>query len=145
MMMNVRKHTRCLPVIIFILLPLFMGMGASGGSSPERIPVPAKKFTAVFIDQTDNETEARDVSIEGGTFLEGRKGEGTFAIAFENIKYMNFVMLEAKLQCMIYTRDGNTFQLVVNKNQKAFGRTPYGTFQILLGDLKRMTISGQGN
>lgn len=38
-------------------------------------------------------------------------------------------------------RDGSTVQLMLLKNQKAYGQTKYGTFQIKLSDLKKMTIS----
>ena len=130
---------RLLILFVIFLTPLIMGMGTSGGT-PGKIPIPAKKFTAVMIDQADVVTEVNDVSIEGVTFLEGKKGEGTFTVGFENVNYMNFLMKEGKLQCLITLRDGNTLQFFVNKNHQAYGRTNYGTFQISLNDLKKMII-----
>ena len=139
------KTRQLLFLLMLVLTPLLMGMGSSGsGGSPGKIPIPAKKFTAIFIDQADVVTKVYDVSIEGGTFIEGKKGEGTFTIAFENIKYLNFLMSEGKLQCMINLHDGNSLLLLVNKSQKAYGRTPYGTLQILLSELKKMTITRPG-
>lgn len=70
--------------ILFLLcaIPLLCGMGSlKGDSSPEKIPVPAKKFTVTFIDQADVITQCRDASIEGGTFIEGKRGEGTYAVS----------------------------------------------------------------
>lgn len=128
-------------ISLFMMMPFIFGMGSSGGSgSPEKIPVPVKKFAAVFIDQADIVTEAREISIEGKTFLEGKRGEGTYTIAFENIQNVNFLMNDGRLNGVIKMRDGSTQQLILNKNQKAFGRTSYGTFQISLGDIRKVTL-----
>jgi hypothetical protein len=132
-------------LILLLLIPLCLAMGGNSGNvSPERIPVPVKKFQAIFIDLSDIVTEAKDISIEGATYLEGKKGEGTFTIPFDKIQTATFLMNDGKLNVMIKLRDGATLQLIVSKNKKVFGRTPYGTFQISLGDLKKMTISGLG-
>jgi hypothetical protein len=129
---------------ILAVLPFLLAMGAlSGESSPDKIPVPAKKFTATFIDQTDVITECRDVSIEGGTFIEGKRGEGTYALPFENIRSILVRVSDGKLQGIVTLHDGSTMELGLNKNQKAYGHTKYGTFQIRLSDLKKMII-GEG-
>ncbi|MDQ5985642.1 MAG: hypothetical protein CSYNP_01356 [Syntrophus sp. SKADARSKE-3] len=132
-------------VMLLPLIPLCLAMGGNSANvSPERIPIPAKKYQAIFIDLSDIVTEARDVSIEGATYLEGKKGEGAFTIPFDRIQSATFLMNDGKLNVMIKLRDGATLQLTVAKNKKVFGRTPYGTFQISLGDLKKMTITGPG-
>ena len=129
---------------VLAVLPFLLAMGVlSGESSPDKIPVPAKKFTATFIDQTDVITECRDVSIEGGTFIEGKRGEGTYAIPFENIRSILLRMADGKLKGIATLHDGSTMELSLNKNQKAYGHTRYGTFQIRLADLKKMII-GEG-
>ena len=140
--MHSKIKRRLIVLSFMILLPLLAGMGSSGsGKAPDKIPVPAKKFTAVAVDQSDIATEASGVSIEGTTFLEGKKGDGTFTIAFDKIQYVDFLMKDGKLNAYIKLRDGSVMELTVNKQQMAFGRTPYGTFQITLGDLKRLTIT----
>jgi len=127
--------------IILTILPFLLAMGPlSGDSSPDKIPVPAKKFTATFIDQTDMITECRDVSIEGGTFLEGKRGEGTYTIPFDNIRSILLRMADGKLSGIATLHDGSTMELSLNKNHKAYGHTRYGTFQIRLADLKKMII-----
>lgn len=143
-MMSIKYSRGFLALCIFILTPVIMGMGSSSGGAPDKIPVPVKKFDALFIDQMDVATEVHEASIEGGTLIEGKKGEGTFTIVFDKIKSATFLFKEGKLDAIISLRDGSSLQLTVPKNKKAFGRTPYGTFQISLGDLKKMTIIGSG-
>jgi len=129
--------------LFFVLpvLPLLLGMGSlTGGGSPGKIPQPVKKFTATFIDQMDVITECRDVSIEGETFLEGKRGDGTFTISFDNINYILFFLKEGRLTGIVKLHDGNTVELTLNKDHKAYGRTKYGTFQIKLSNLKKMII-----
>lgn len=143
--MKLKRSSGFLFFSLTILIPVFLGMGSAGSTgAPGKIPVPAKKFTATVIDEMDVATEARDISIEGETFLEGKKGEGTFTISFENIKFVNFLMNDGKLIGHVQMRDGKTVQLELKKKQKMFGKTPYGTFQISLGDLKKVTLTGQG-
>ena len=61
-------------------------MGSLQGPAPaEKIPIPVKKYNATFVDQMDVITECTHVSIEGATFLEGKRGEGNYTISFDNI------------------------------------------------------------
>jgi hypothetical protein len=129
--------------ILFLLcaIPLLCGMGSlKGDSSPEKIPVPAKKFTVTFIDQADVITQCRDASIEGGTFIEGKRGEGTYAVSFDNIAYVLFHSHGGKLLGKLKLRDNTALELVLQKNHRAYGHTKHGTFQIKLLDLKKMVI-----
>lgn len=121
-------------------LPLLLGMGSQGGLPTDRIPIPAKKFNATFIDQMDVTTECREVSIEGGTALQGRIGEGTYTIDFENIQEVVFRQQEEKLYGRIRITDSSHIELVIGKDKKAYGRTKFGTFQIRLSSLKKMII-----
>jgi hypothetical protein len=115
-------------------------MGSLRGGSPDKVPIPEKKFVVTFIDQSDVLTECRDASIEGSTFIEGKRGEGKYTISFDNISSAVFMFNEDKLRSVITMRDGNTAELVLNKDHKAYGLTRYGTYQIKLSDLKKMSI-----
>jgi hypothetical protein len=134
------KHKLIAASLLILTIPLMLAMGSPQGRNPEKIPIPAKKFMAVFIDQMDVVTECRDASIEGETFLEGRRGSGTNAISFANIQEVSFLLRNESLVGIIKLREGTTFELTLNKNQVAYGNTKYGTFQIKLGDLKKMTL-----
>ncbi|MDD5713049.1 MAG: hypothetical protein PHY31_09900 [Smithellaceae bacterium] len=128
-----------IPVFLFFLLML-MGLGPLQGGSPEKIPVPSKKYAAVFVDQDDIQTECHQVSIEGATFIEGKRGEGTYTIPFENVESILFLLSGDKLVGRVKLLNGGNVDLTVNKSHKAYGSTTYGTFQIRLADLKKIII-----
>lgn len=127
--------------VVFFFLPFLLGMGAFGDTPSNKIPVPDKKYRAQFIDQMDVVTECSDVSIEGNTFVDGKRGEGVFAVSFDRIRSVLFRMKDRELRGIVQMKEGNEIELVLNKDRKAFGRTPFGTFQIKLSGLKKMTLS----
>ena len=130
-----------LPLVVFVLVPMLMAMGMfSGEGSPDKIPVPDKKFNATFVDQMDVIAECREVSIDGKTFMEGKKGEGIHAVPFDRISRVSFRMQENKLYGNLTLKDGSSLELTLNKEHKAYGRTKYGTFQVKLSSLKRMIL-----
>ena len=60
---------------VLIAIPFMLGMGGFVEDNvSESIPVPEKKFSAIFVDQNDVLTECSEVSIAGKTFIEGKKG-----------------------------------------------------------------------
>lgn len=128
-------------VILLLTIPALLGMGSlQGPANLEKIPIPVKKYSAVFVDQTDVVTECSEASIEGMTFLEGKRGEGTYTISFDNIDQVSFRMNEERLNGIVKLRDGGTSELTLKKTQKAYGQMKYGTFQIKLTDLKKLLI-----
>ena len=126
--------------LMILCLPLLLGMGSQGGTPADKIPVPARKFIATFVDQMDITTQCSDVSIEGGTALQGKVGEGTYTIDFENIQEVVFRQHAEKLNGQVKMRDGSSIELIIGKDKKAYGRTKFGAFQIRLNDLKKMII-----
>ncbi|MCX5830562.1 MAG: hypothetical protein NT140_01480 [Deltaproteobacteria bacterium] len=135
------KKIKLALLIVLALLPLLTAMSALQSQSPEKIPVPEKKYFATFIDQTDIMTDCRNISIDGETFLEGKRGNGTNTISFEIIAEVSFLLEGEKLTGTVKLRDGNAIQLSLNKNQRAYGYTKYGTYQIKLSELKQMILS----
>jgi len=134
------KRIALLPVVLAVV-PLLMAMGVySGEGSPDKIPIPEKKFKASFVDQMGIVVECQDASIEGKTFVEGKKGEGVYTIDFDRISMVNFRMQENQLYGDIILKDGKNLELILNKERKAYGRTQYGTFQVRLSSLKRMVL-----
>ncbi len=126
---------------VLAVVPLMMAMGTfPGNGSTDRIPIPEKEFSATFVDQMDVTVECRDASIEGKTFVEGKKGEGVYIVDFDRINQVNFRMQEDRLYATILLKDGNSLELVLNKERKAYGRAKYGTFQVKLSSLKRMVL-----
>lgn len=129
-----------LPLVVFIAVPIMLAMG-SGGGPADRIPAAAKNVGAVFVDQNDIVTECTNASIDGNTFLEGRKGQGLYTIGFENIRTIVFRVNNGELLGTAKLIGGGETTLVLDKNRKAYGRTRFGSFQIRIADLKKMTIT----
>ena len=130
-------------LFILLFLPFLAGMGNSilGGGFADKIPQPDEKFTAIYIDQMGVATKCNGVSIQGKTFIEGKKGEGTYTIPFERIENILFVLKNADLKGRILLKNKNRTELILNKNHKAYGHTKYGTFQIKLINLKKMIFA----
>ncbi len=127
--------------VVLAIVPLLMAMGMySGEGSPDKIPIPEKKFSAIFVDQMDIAADCKDVSIDGKTFVEGKKGEGVYTVDFDRISQVNFRMKENQLFGTIVLKDGSSMELALNRERKAYGRTTYGTFQVKLASLKRMVL-----
>ncbi|MFB3924981.1 MAG: hypothetical protein ACE14T_02920 [Syntrophales bacterium] len=122
-------------------LPLLLGMGVLGESPADRIPKTEKKFMATFIDDMDVITDCRELSIDGNTYLEGKRGEGTVAIPFDRIKSVLFRLKNGNLEGLVRLNDGSEVVLSLNKDRKAYGWAKYGAFQIKLSNLKKLIIS----
>ena len=129
---------------VLLFLPFLVGMGSSifGGDSADKVPEPEANFTAIYIDQINVITECKEVSIEGKTFLEGKRGKGTYTIPFEKIKKILFVIKNGELKGCIQLKDKSKTELTLKKDHKAYGYTKHGTFQIKLINLKKMVLVG---
>ena len=133
----------CRYFLIMLFLPCILGMGSMTGSdTPDKIPVTEKKFGATFIDQMDTLTKCTEVSIEGKTFIEGKKGKGVYTIPFEEVESVVFLLKGEELRGLIRLRNNSSDELILNNDHKAYGRTAHGTFQIDLMDLKKIIING---
>ncbi len=127
---------------MLIAIPFVLGMGGLvGNTTSETIPRPEKKFSAIFVDQNDVLTECSEVSIEGKTFLEGKRGKGEYTVPFENIHAVAFFLEGGELTIEITLKEKKeTIALVTKKNFTAYGRTPYGTYRIKLENLKKLLL-----
>lgn len=132
--------------IVLILIPVMLGMGSMlENDSPEKIPIPPEKFDATYIDQMDVITECTEASINGKTFIEGKKGEGRYTINFKDIREIVFLKKEDKLRGIVKLLNGESVDMILNNDHKAYGRTRYGTFQIILAKLNKMIINHKGS
>jgi hypothetical protein len=80
-------------------------------------------------------------AVQGATFLEGKRGEGNYTISFDNIEQILFRLNAERLTGTEKLYSGGTHELILNKNQRVYGRTTCGTFQIKHRDLKKLTIT----
>lgn len=132
---------RYLPVLLIIAVPIILAMGGSGGGPADRVPVAAKNVTAVFVDQNDVVTQCTSASIDGETYLQGKKGQGEYTVGFDRIKSIVFTMHNGDLLGTARLHEGGETTLVLDKNKKAYGKTKFGSFQIRLANLKKITIT----
>ncbi|MCX7634699.1 MAG: hypothetical protein N2Z74_03015, partial [Syntrophales bacterium] len=103
-----QRKTFLIVVMILLLIPLMTAMGSLTGAAPGSVPKPAKPFRAIFIDQMDVATEVQDVTIEGGIFIEGKRGEGTITVPFDNIHKVVFLMQDGRLTASVSLKGGKT-------------------------------------
>lgn len=129
-------------LLLLAISPILLAMGSLSETPADKIPKPAKKFLVTYVDQLDVITECTDASIEGNTYIEGRRGGGLLAIDFEKIRNIVFRMNNNDLIGDVQLKDGSQASVILNKSKRAYGRTRQGVFQIKLSDLKKMTISG---
>ena len=125
-------------VLLIVVAPLLLGMGGLTEVPVDKVPQTSRNFAATYVDQMDVITECTEASIDGKTFVEGKRGEGNLAVEFEKIKTINFRMKGGELIGQVLLSDGSETVLTMNKDKKAYGRTKYGAFQIKLSDLKKM-------
>ncbi len=129
-------------LMILLLVPLVTGMGSLFGDEPAgKIPEPDEKQEALFVDQMGVATACRDVSIDGNTYIEGKRGSGTYTVPFDRIREIVFFMKEGVLKGVVSLKTGDSVELVLKSDRKAYGRTAYGTFRIPLGELRKMSFS----
>ena len=135
-----KRLLRFLP--LFLAIPLMTGMGTISSTEVARtIPRPEQSFTAVLLDQMDVVTECTDISVEGDTFFDGKRGKGFYRIPFENIDRVSFFMNNAILTGRFTLLEGEELiELVLDRDRRVFGTTRWGTYQIRLGDLKTIKI-----
>jgi len=128
--------------LIMLFVPFILGMGSiTGSDTPDKVPVTEKKFSAAFVDQMDIITRCTEVSIEGKTFIEGRKGKGVYTIPFEEVESVVFLLKGEELRGLVRLKNNSSDELILDSNHKAYGRTAHGTFQIGIADIKKMIIN----
>ena len=124
--------------MLVALLPLLSGMGKFPSNKNPKVD---RYFSATYVDQSGVQTECTEVNIEGQTFIEGNRGDGTLTIGFEKIKSILFQMKNDQLFGYVTLYDGSETILTLDKKKKAIGRAKSGVFRIALSDLKKMIIS----
>ena len=120
---------------------LITGMGGLGGTPSGKIPTPEKDFSATLIDKQDVVTKCKQISRDGDVFFLGKKGKGTFTVSFEKVKIAEFQNGKGVVIAVLKLIDGQTIEIEVDKSQRFYGNVPFGTFQIEVTDLKKITFT----
>ena len=120
---------------------LITGMGGLGGTPSGKIPTPEKDFSATLIDKQDVVTKCKQISRDGDVFFLGKKGKGTFTVSFEKVKIAEFQNGKGVVIAVLKLIDGQTIEIEMDKSQKFYGNVNFGTFQIEVSDLKKITFT----
>ncbi len=128
--------------IILVFFGIFSGMGNSGNLKNTEIPEPETDLTATLIDQEGLSSRITRFSLEGNTFIPGKRGGATVNIPFENIQKLDFRKRGNDLDVVVSLKKGETVELKMDEGQNFYGKLPYGTLSIKAGQVKRITIEG---
>lgn len=121
-----------------------LGLGTTGGSTPGKIPMPARNFTAEVTDRQGVVTRATHVSCGGETFVVGKRGDTTLTVGFDKVRRVRFAPpADRFVEATVETASGETLRLRVERGLLCAGQTEYGTVQVEAGDLQQIAITGE--
>ena len=127
-------------IAFLVVFFLTTGMGGLGGTPTNKIPTPERDFSATIIDKQNVVTKCKQVSREGDIFFLGKKGKGTVTIPFEKIETAEFESRNGVVTAVIKLIDSQSIEIEMDKSQIFYGMTNFGTFQIEVNDLKKVTF-----
>ncbi len=117
-----------------------VGMGGVGEEKLTKIPEPDDNFSATLIDQRDVSSRVTLFSLEGQTFLSGKRGGAMVSIPFENIKEINFYARGRDIFAMVTMKKEPQVELEMEKDRVFYGQLSYGLLSIKVEYVKKITI-----
>jgi len=142
-MLQTRPFNRCMWATLIVGLALFcVGMGGLGEQDPTKIPEPAQNFSATVVDQRDIASDITLMSLEGQTFLVGKRGGATVSIPFENIEVIQFSMSGKDLYAAVTVKGRPQVELKMEKDRVLYGQLAYGNFAIKVEYIRKIIIHG---
>ena len=142
-MSQIRPFKTCMCATVIVSLALCcVGMGGLGEQDPAKIPEPAQDFSATVVDQRDIASEITLMSLEGQTFLAGKRGGATVSIPFENIEVIEFSMRDEDVYAAVAVKGQPQVELKVEKDRVLYGRLTYGNFAIEVEYIRKIIIHG---
>ena len=121
---------------------LSAGMGGLGEQDLTKIPEPDHDFSATVVDQRDIASDITLMSLEGQTFLIGKRGGATVSIPFGNIRAITLSMRDNDLYATVAMIGQPQVELEMDKNRVLYGQLSYGYFAIKMEDIRKITIHG---
>jgi hypothetical protein len=119
-----------------------VGMGSLGQEELKKIPEPDDNFSATLIDQHDVSSSITLFSLEGQTFLSGKRGGATVSIPFENIKEIDFYARGTDIFAIVTMKGESQVELEMEKDRVFYGKLSYGLLSIKAEYVKKITIHG---
>ena len=122
----------------------FFNMAGLGGGDEEGIEVPAANeiWKATVVDTTLTETQLEEFSWDGFTHVQGKLGAGEISIRFEDIARIDFEPTErTRSLALVQLKDGSVKKLQVDGRAALYGKTGFGSYKVLLKDVKRLIFT----
>ncbi|MBW1715862.1 MAG: hypothetical protein JRJ77_08570 [Deltaproteobacteria bacterium] len=119
-----------------------VGMGGVGEEKLKKIPEPDDNFSATVIDQRDVASPITLFSLEGQTFLSGKRGGAMVSIPFENIKEINFYARGKDIFATVTMKKEAQVELEMEKDRIFYGQLSYGLLSIKVEYVKKIAIHG---
>lgn len=135
---------RALGLLLVVALGICtMGMGTTGRGSG-KIPVPIKDFSAVIVDRQNVSTPVTQITFNGQTSLEGKRGEGSLTISFDRIRAVSFSAAgPGQRRAVVTLKEAKeSVELMVDGQLKVTGQSRYGAFEITANNIQRIDFRG---
>ena len=142
-MLRTRLFERYGFAIVTVCLAFFSaGMGGLGEQDPTKIPEPLHDFSATVVDQRDIASDITLMSLDGQTFLIGKRGGATVSIPFENIEAIEFSMSGKDVYAAVTMKGQPRVELKMEKDRVVYGQLSYGNFAIKVEYIRKIIIHG---
>ena len=142
--MNRAKTAVCMTVLA---APFLLAMGFLGDPPAlEKAPEPAIRLDAVMLDSEGTSTRVTHVSYDGALYLPVYRGKALITVPLEQILRIDFGPKKSSTrQVTVHfkERPGETFFL--DLRVLFVGKVPFGTYQIQVKDLERITFVEPGS
>ena len=129
-------------IVIVCLAFLSAGMGGLGEQDPTKIPEPLHDFSATVVDQRDIASDITLMSLDGQTFLIGKRGGATVSIPFENIEAIEFSMSGKDVYAAVTMKGQPRVALKMERDRVVYGQLSYGNFAIKVEYIRKIIIHG---
>ncbi|MFH0810539.1 MAG: hypothetical protein V2A77_08755 [Pseudomonadota bacterium] len=129
--------------ILWLVLPLAGWLALCGmGMLPESetsVPRTKENFAATVYDDSGVSTRLTHFSINGDTFLPARRGAGSLAIPFEQLREIS--LAQGKASVVIQGKPPP--EVCLDRDLTAQGLSDYGPYRIKLNKIRRIVIDGR--
>jgi hypothetical protein len=128
-------------VLALLAAAMLTGMGELGGIPAGTIPETDENIKVQIVDRSGVSTELSSFSMDGQTFLDGRRGDGRMNIFFRDLREISFGKVSGEeVPVEFLLKSGSRLQLNVRKRTLFYGDTGYGAYRIPARDVSRIVF-----
>lgn len=133
---------RLLMIVLALLVAVILtGMGELGGVPAGNVPETDENIKVQVVDRSGVSTDLSSFSMDGQTFLDGRRGDGQMNVFFRDLREISFGKVSGdEVSVELLLKSGSRLQLNVRKRTLFYGDTGYGAYRIPARDVSRIVI-----